>query len=98
MKGDTTAKTFFPLMYVLITHHLDMFKQNRNWPSKETEAAISSMHTLIEAFRIRLCDLRRIWRGQGHDVRKMMRYYANGMFENYFKVPSFKLFYERDID
>jgi hypothetical protein len=53
------------------------------------EDAISSVTVLLEAMRGRITDLKMIWRRQRMDVDTQVRYYANGLLEDYYRVRRF---------
>jgi hypothetical protein len=57
--------------------------------SEDVEEATSSIMVLIEAIGERIAELKIIWRHQRADVDTQIRYYANGMFEDYYRVRSF---------
>jgi hypothetical protein len=50
------------------------------------EEAASSVIVLLEAMRERIADLKMIWRRQRTDVDTQIRYYANGLLEDYYRV------------
>ena len=50
------------------------------------EEAIWSVTVLLDAMRDRITDLKIIWRRQRMDVDTQVRYYANGLLEDYYKV------------
>jgi len=54
--------------------------------SEVVEEATSSVLVLIEAMRGRIEDLKMIWRRQRMDVDTQIRYYANGLLEDYYRV------------
>ena len=56
------------------------------------EEATSSVSVLLEAMRERIGDLKMIWRRQRMDVDTQVRYYANGLLEDYYRVRCFPLF------
>jgi hypothetical protein len=57
--------------------------------SEVVEEAASSITVLIEAMRGRIAELKMIWRRQRMDVDTQIRYYANGMLEDYYRVRYF---------
>ena len=62
-----------------------------NVSSEVVEEATSSVMVLVEAMRGRIADLKMIWRRQRIDVDTQIRYYANGMLEDYYKVRCFPI-------
>jgi hypothetical protein len=50
------------------------------------EEAASSVIVLLEAMRERIADLKMIWRRQRMEVDTQIRYYANGLLEDYYRV------------
>lgn len=70
---------------------------NPNVSQEAVEEAISSVNVLLEAMRGRIADLKMIWRRQRMDVDTQIRYYANGLLEDYYRVrwyPFIKYFAE----
>lgn len=57
----------------------------------ELSNAIESVENLVDAFSTRLLDLRNIWRRQRIDLETQYKYYANGLFEDYYKVSPRRL-------
>ena len=62
-----------------------------NVSSEVVEEAKSSVLVLIEAMRGRITHLKMIWRRQRIDVDTQIRYYANGLLENYYRVGCFPI-------
>jgi hypothetical protein len=81
-------QTLFPLASLLITRHLWLIGKP-DVTSEAVEEATSSIIVLIEAIQGRIGDLKMIWRRQRMDVDTQIRYYANGMLEDYYRVRSF---------
>ncbi|PPQ76305.1 hypothetical protein CVT26_009732 [Gymnopilus dilepis] len=78
--GDERLEwTFYPLLRLLTSTHLDMFERNE-MKNPRLDSAIGTLLVLFDAFDIRVTELKRIWRRQGLDINRQMRYYANGMF------------------
>ena len=55
------------------------------------DEATSSITVLLEAMRRRIMDLKMIWRRQRMDVDTQIRYYANGLLEDYYRVRCFPI-------
>lgn len=55
------------------------------------EEAISSATVLREAMEVRIADLKKIWRRQRMDVDTQIRYYANGLLQDYYRVGRFPM-------
>lgn len=55
------------------------------------EEATSSITVLLEAMKERIGDLKMIWRRQRMDVDTQIRYYANGLLEDYYRVRWFPI-------
>ena len=53
------------------------------------EEATSSITVLLDAMKERIGDLKMIWRRQRIDVDTQIRYYANGLLEDYYRVRWF---------
>ena len=62
-----------------------------NVSSDAVEEATSSVSVLVEAMRGRIADLKMIWRRQRMDVDTQIRYYANGLLEDYYRVGCFPI-------
>lgn len=58
----------------------------RDVSQEAVDEAISSVVVLLEAMRGRITDLKMIWRRQRMDVDTQVRYYANGLLEDYYRV------------
>jgi len=68
-----------------------------NVSQEAVEEATSSVTVLLEAMRGRIADLKIIWRRQRMDVDTQVRYYANGLLEDYYRVGRFP-FVRYDIE
>jgi hypothetical protein len=55
------------------------------------DEAISSATVLREAMEVRIADLKKIWRRQRMDVDTQIRYYANGLLQDYYRVGRFRM-------
>ena len=62
-----------------------------NVSSEVVEEATSSVLVLVDAMRDRITDLKIIWRRQRTDVDTQIRYYANGLLEDYYRVRCFSI-------
>jgi len=60
-----------------------------NVSSEVVEEATLSVLVLLEAIKTRIEDLKMIWRRQRIDVDTQIRYYANGLLEDYYRVGCF---------
>jgi hypothetical protein len=60
-----------------------------NVTQEAVEEATSSITALLDAMRGRIGDLKIIWRRQRMDVDTQVRYYANGLLEDYYRVRCF---------
>jgi hypothetical protein len=56
------------------------------------EEATWSVQVLLEAMRRRIEELKMIWRRQRMDVDTQIRYYANGLLEDYYRVRCFLIY------
>ena len=53
---------------------------------EDVEEAIRAANILLHVISDRIVDLKAIWRRQRIDVEMQVRYYANGLFEGFYKV------------
>src|SRR6266403_2519166 len=79
------TQTFCPLASLLISRHLWLMSK-RDVSQETVEEATWSVIVLLEAMRGRITDLKMIWRRQRMDVDTQIRYYANGLLEDYYRV------------
>ncbi|KAI0308822.1 hypothetical protein OF83DRAFT_1180329 [Amylostereum chailletii] len=83
--GDERIEwTFMVLLATLLEHHLEVLGRSE-LNLADIEAAASELKVVFNIYDDRVCELKRIWRRQRVDLDKQMRYYANGMFEDYYK-------------
>ncbi|KAH9991978.1 hypothetical protein BJV74DRAFT_407332 [Russula compacta] len=82
--SDRIESTFCPLTSLLVSRHLWLMSKP-NVSSEVVEQAISSVVVLVDAMRDRITDLKMIWRRQRTDVDTQIRYYANGLLEDYYR-------------
>jgi hypothetical protein len=61
----------------------------RDVSQEAVDEAKSSITVLLEAMRGRIAELKVIWRRQRMDVDTQVRYYANGLLEDYYRVRCF---------
>lgn len=61
----------------------------RDVSQEAVEDAKESVITLLDAMQARIIDLKMIWRRQRMDVDTQVRYYANGLLEDYYRVRCF---------
>jgi hypothetical protein len=59
---------------------------------EDIEEAIYTMNNIVGVVFNRISDLRRIWRRQRQDVDVQIRYYVNGLFQDYYKVCKFSTY------
>lgn len=88
--GDKLAeywliKTVLPLMSILLSRHVYFMSQG-NVKDEDIEEAKNTMRNILDVVSDRIADLRRIWRRQRQDVDVQLRYYVNGLFQDYYKV------------
>ncbi|KAI5119442.1 hypothetical protein M0805_008381 [Coniferiporia weirii] len=84
--SDRVEVTFIPLVALLLSRHVSVLSdQEKALDEEDAEDMLGSMENLVEVVKTRITDLRRIWRRQRIDVDTQMRYYANGLFEDYYK-------------
>ena len=60
-----------------------------NVSKEDVEEATWSVTALLDAMRGRIGDLKMIWRRQRMDVDTQIRYYSNGLLEDYYRVRCF---------
>ncbi len=53
---------------------------------EDIEEAKDTMRNILDIVRDRINNLRHIWRRQRLDVDVQIRYYVNGLFQDYYKV------------
>jgi len=82
--SERIEATFLPLASLLMSRHLWLMSKP-DVSSQVVEEATSSVLALIEAMRRRIEDLKMIWRRQRMDVDTQIRYYANGLLEDYYR-------------
>jgi len=82
--SERVERTFFPLASLLISRHLWLMSKPKV-SIGVVEEAISSVMALIDAMRGRIEDLKMIWRRQRMDVDTQIRYYANGLLQDYYR-------------
>ena len=61
----------------------------RDVSQESVDEATSSVSVLLEAMRERIRELKTIWRRQRMDVDTQIRYYANGLLQDYYRVRRF---------
>jgi hypothetical protein len=66
-----------------------------NVTSDVVDEATSTMLVLSDTMRERIAELKNIWRRQRMDVDTQIRYYANGLLEDYYRVKCFSIFHSR---
>jgi hypothetical protein len=84
------TQTFCPLASLLISRHLWLMSKPDVSP-EVVEEATSSVTVLLEGMRERIGDLKMIWRRHRMDVDTQIRYYANGLLEDYYRVRCFPI-------
>lgn len=83
--GADCVQTFFPFVYLLLLRHHALLTKGTT-SEAVTEEAISAVNILLDVVESRVAELKAIWRRQRIDLEIQVRYYANGMFEDYYKV------------
>ncbi|EJD06690.1 uncharacterized protein FOMMEDRAFT_17172 [Fomitiporia mediterranea MF3/22] len=83
--SERIEATFLPLVSLILSRHVHMLSQAKV-TDEDVEESISTIQTLIEVAHDRIDDLRVIWRRQRTDVDVQIRYYSNGLFQDYFKA------------
>jgi hypothetical protein len=63
--------------------------------SDAVDEATSTMLVLSDTMRERIAELKNIWRRQRMDVDTQIRYYANGLLEDYYRVRYFFICHAR---
>lgn len=79
------SKTLLPLLSILLSRHIYLMSQ-KTVKDEDIEEATTTMSNILEVVRDRISDLRRIWRRQRQDVDVQIRYYVNGLFQDFYKV------------
>ncbi|KAI0055964.1 hypothetical protein BV25DRAFT_1921375 [Artomyces pyxidatus] len=82
--SERLEATFLPLASMLLARHLSILRKPEV-SEEDAEEASESMLVLIDMIRERIGELKAIWRRQRIDVDTQIRYYANGMLEDYYK-------------
>lgn len=62
-----------------------------NVSQEAVEDATSSVIVLLDAMRVRIIDLKMIWRRQRMDIDSQVHYYSNGLLEGYYIVRCFPI-------
>ena len=68
-----------------MSRHVFIFSKS-TITKEEGEDAANSILTLINVLEERIEDLKVIWRKQKMDVATQMKYYCNGLLEDYYNV------------
>lgn len=87
-------QTFCPLASLLVSRHLWLMSKPDVSPEVVEEATWSIL-VLLEAMRGRIEELKMIWRRQRMDVDTQIRYYSNGLLEDYYRVRHFPIYRAR---
>ncbi|KAI0251008.1 hypothetical protein BJV78DRAFT_1213669 [Lactifluus subvellereus] len=88
--SERIEATFCALAYLLVSRHLWLMSKP-DVTSDAVDEATSTMVVLIEAMRHRIAELKDIWRRQRMEVDTQIRYYANGLLEDYYRVRWFSI-------
>ncbi|KZV76858.1 hypothetical protein PENSPDRAFT_569028, partial [Peniophora sp. CONT] len=83
--SQRVESTFFPFVYLLLLRHHALLTKGET-SVETTEEAIHAVNILLDVVDSRVAELKAIWRRQRIDLEIQVRYYANGMFEDYYKV------------
>lgn len=75
-----------PILALLISRHVSLFSKGIAIDESQLTTAKDTIQNLETVFSDRIFDLHNIWRRQRIDVDTQFKYYANGLFEDYFKV------------
>ncbi|KIK63515.1 hypothetical protein GYMLUDRAFT_469088 [Collybiopsis luxurians FD-317 M1] len=89
--SDRIEATLLPLVSVLLSRHIYLMSQ-ATVKDEDIEEAIYTMNNIVGVVFNRISDLRRIWRRQRQDVDVQIRYYVNGLFQDYYKVCKFSTY------
>jgi len=81
---DRIEENFCPLASLLVSRHLWLMSKP-DVSLEVVEEATSSITVLLDAMKERIGDLKIIWRRQRMDVDTQIRYYANGLLEDYYR-------------
>ncbi|KAH9994636.1 hypothetical protein BJV77DRAFT_1066635 [Russula vinacea] len=81
---ERIEETFCPLASLLVSRHLWLMSKPDVSPEVVEEATWSIL-VLLEAMRGRIEELKMIWRRQRMDVDTQIRYYSNGLLEDYYR-------------
>jgi len=71
----------------LLSRHVHLLSQDKV-KDEDIEEAKNSMLNILGEVTDRITILRRIWMRQRQDVEVQVRYYVNGLFQDYYKVSS----------
>ncbi|VDC03756.1 unnamed protein product [Peniophora sp. CBMAI 1063] len=82
--SQRVESTFFPFVYLLLLRHHALFTKGET-SEEAMEEAINTINVLLDVVESRVAELKAIWRRQRIDLEIQVRYYANGMFEDYYK-------------
>lgn len=74
-------------MSQLLSRHVHLLSQDKV-KDEDIEEAKNSMLNILGEVTDRITILRRIWMRQRQDVEVQVRYYVNGLFQDYYKVSS----------
>ena len=59
--------------------------------AEDIDEAKATLLSILEVVNDRIEVLRRIWRRQRQDVDVQIRYYVNGLFQDYYKVREYQM-------
>ncbi|KLO11799.1 hypothetical protein SCHPADRAFT_455148 [Schizopora paradoxa] len=84
-QSDRIEVTLLPLVSILLSRHIYLMSQ-KTVKDEDIEEATNTMSNILDVVRDRISDLRRIWRRQRQDVDVQIRYYVNGLFQDFYKT------------
>jgi len=83
--SDRIEVTLLPLVSHLLSRQVHFMSQDRV-KDEDIEEAKDTMRNILDIVRDRINNLRHIWRRQRLDVDVQIRYYVNGLFQDYYKA------------
>ncbi|KAI0051584.1 hypothetical protein FA95DRAFT_1554409 [Auriscalpium vulgare] len=82
--SERVEASFLALASMLVSRHLSILRKP-TVSEEDVDEAIDSMAVIVDVIHDRIAELKAIWRRQRMDVDTQIRYYANGMLEDYYK-------------
>ncbi|KLO11793.1 hypothetical protein SCHPADRAFT_891325 [Schizopora paradoxa] len=83
--SDRIEATLLPLLSHVLARHIHVMSEEEV-KVEDIEEAKNTMRNILDVVTYRIIKLRHIWRRQRKDVDVQIRYYVNGLFQDYYKA------------